>query len=72
MSATTTTIGTQGHFGAAMDRLVAIATQGHFLTFHGGPHFQVNMAVDNRQVEVKVDNRQAALGIDNREVILIG
>jgi len=29
--ADTTTISTQGHFGTVTDRIVAIATQGHFL-----------------------------------------
>lgn len=29
--ADTTTIATQGHFGTVTDRIVAIATQGHFL-----------------------------------------
>lgn len=71
MKADTTTISTQGHFGTVMDRIVAIATQGHFLTFTGGPHFQVSMAVDNRQAGLKVDNRQAILKADDREVTFI-
>jgi hypothetical protein len=29
--ADTTTISTQGHFGTVSDRIVAIATQGHYL-----------------------------------------
>lgn len=33
--ATTTTIGTQGYFGTATDRIAAIATQGYFLAFEG-------------------------------------
>ena len=70
-SADATTIGTQGRFGTVHDRVVAVGTRGRFLHLGSGPHFQVNMAVDNRQAGVKADNRQAVLEVDNREVTLI-
>jgi hypothetical protein len=70
--ATTTTISTQGHFRTVIDRLVAIATQGHFLQRYDpvSIYISVTMVADNRQLEISVDNRLADMNVDNRELVI--
>ncbi len=61
-----TTISAQGHFGAAIYRLIAIATQGHFIDQQAAP-LQIETSITQRAKAQEVVIRQGDTNVGNRK-----
>lgn len=61
--ADTTTIATWGHFGTVTDRIVAIATQGHFLLLEEAPVAPFIIELSASRPSIKFTAKRPAVDI---------
>jgi hypothetical protein len=60
-----TAIATQGRFGKAFDRIVAIATQGHYISFKAKEVLSLTLSITKRDGGIDIVRRKGGITIDS-------